>query len=88
MPEIDLAELRRLAEAATPGPWHAVTARPGGQHWGVTSDQYPTFPSIVKATEGPGGWGSGTYRPDAHYIAAANPQTLLELLDRLERAEG
>ena len=74
---MDDAELRRLAAAATPGPWeYREMVEPGSA--GVTH---------------PHGWvdaviacGANEMR-DAAYIAAANPATMLALLDRLEKAE-
>ena len=66
----DVAELRRLAENATPGPWEAHDR---GIGWEVWNDGAPlnsafreTFPAY-----------------DAAYIAAASPDVVLSLLDRL-----
>lgn len=57
---IDLAELERLAKAATPVPWNKV--------FGVS----PTAAD----------------KKDVDFIAAANPETVLELVNRLKTAEG
>ena len=72
----DLTTLRRLAEAATPGPWYLHT-----------SDD-----TLVSSESGEIVQAQGEYmieyasmEADAAYIAAANPQAILALLDRLER---
>jgi hypothetical protein len=69
-PPVDLAELRRLAEAATPGPWE--TNDPGiviFSEWGgwLAED------------------GTENQEADAAYIAAASPDVILRLLDDLTR---
>lgn len=70
----DLAELRRLAEAAqTEEPWEYKRY---GDYWGI----YPTGIEGKDNYEGP----EDIYR----YIAAVNPAVVLALLDRLERAEA
>ena len=67
-----LADLRRKAEAATPGPWHASAA----------SDE-----CLDDHIIGPIGVGFVcTFEPeirvaDLDFIAAANPVVVLELLD-------
>lgn len=68
------AELRRLAEAATPGPWEV-------KH---TSDG-----DVIQTEYERGGWEIADERADvphqnAAFIAAANPSTILSLLDELE----
>jgi hypothetical protein len=81
-PQLDLAELRRLAEAATPGPWTQI--------WEHSDPEGP-YPAGVKANDDePNNWilrndddlGTEIGLNDA-YIAAANPQTILRLLDLL-----
>lgn len=77
---LDLKDLRVKAEAATPGPW---AKRPMELHLGgfgyeivdidnetVCDDQtyYNSAPSDI----------------NAEFIAAANPEVVLELLDRIE----
>ncbi len=84
---IDCKELRRLAEAATPGPWEEI----GGE---IT--QYWTRPEpwldivSTKVTCSPychGGTAAGVERTeDAEFIAAANPAAVLGLLDQLDAA--
>lgn len=81
-PTPDLAELRRLAEAATPGPWEADGLEVC-QHWSLPEP----WRAVVNAeiTCGPYCYG-GSARPierdeDAAFIAAANPSVVLALLD-------
>jgi len=76
----DLAELRRLAEAATPGPWEAFGAVDGrrGERWlGVTTDMRAT----ESARAGDVFAAQDCTRQDALFIAAANPAVVLALLD-------
>ena len=86
----DYAELKKLAEAATPGPWTATTAE-----WQC---DWPECKCKVKGQEEchDGYWDGcpgvdkiytlemGDFfamnNEDAAYVAAANPQTVLELL--------
>lgn len=71
-------EVRKLAEAATPGPW-------------IAGDDEDSDYFLVGPHDGDG----IVFRPvvklhpqnNAAYIAAANPATILSLLDRLEKAE-
>ena len=75
----DLAELRRLAEAATPGPWEAFGAVDGrrGERWlGVTTDMR----AIESARAGDVFAAQNCTRQDALFIAAANPAAVLALL--------
>ena len=76
----DVAELRRLAEAATPGPWEAFGAVDGrrGKRWlGVTTDMRAT----ESARAGDVFAAQNCTRQDALFIAAANPAAVLALLD-------
>lgn len=76
MPELTAkqrAELRRLAEAATPGEWRAR----GNEVLNGGQNRKP----IVTRPDHQG-------MADADYIAAANPATVLSLLDALEAAEA
>ena len=84
MPDLtpDLAELRRLAESATPGPWEAFGAVDGrrGERWlGVTTDMRAT----ESARAGDVFAAQDCTRQDALFIAAANPAAVLGLLDHL-----
>ncbi len=81
----DHAELRRLAKAATPGPWRVQT----GCSWrriGTDSGDgdvlrpcthpYDGWPDIVAPAE------------NLKYIASANPKTILALLDEIDRLKA
>lgn len=82
---IDTNELRRLAQAATPGPWYVtgkltryVEARIDG---GLIQEVAACGP-----TKADGGYGP-QQEANARLLAAANPATISELLDRLEAVE-
>lgn len=77
-------ELRRLAEAATQGEWkwdgNVCDYDPYHESpWLV--DEKDSYPPIL------GGQIKCANPANASYIAAANPAAILELLDRLEKAE-
>lgn len=76
----DKEELRRLAQAATPGPWEKGT---------IVGLQ---FPIVCCAMDGirlnvahVAGIRNGEGLNNAAFIAAANPAVVLELLDEIER---
>lgn len=69
----DLTELRRLAEAATPGPWESFL---DCGEWQITTVEEDTEDEITVATSPDGNDGS--------FIAAANPAVVLWLLNELE----
>lgn len=75
---IDINELRRLAEAATPHVGHACKYQDA--HW--LREGHVDFENadLFIASERP--------QEDAAFYAAANPATVIELLDRLEAAES
>ena len=82
---IDINKLRRLAQAATPGPWYAtgkltryVEARIDG---GLIQEVAACGP-----TKADGGYGP-QQEANARLIAAANPAAISELLDRLKATE-
>ena len=82
---IDINELRRLAQAATPGPWKMLPVGDGRQKFAVADSE---FLSILTVTdEGGATFGTVYDDDDARFIAAANPAAISELLDRLEAAE-
>jgi hypothetical protein len=69
----DYDELRRLAEAATPGPWQTDDAN---RTWVSASMPLLVVADCdVNATD--------DRKPNAAFIAAVNPQTVLALLDAL-----
>lgn len=78
---VDINELRRLAQVATPGPWHFW-------HGWVAAEIDKDGGIVIVERPTPSG-GKYQARVDANFkfIAAANPQAILELLDRLEVAE-
>lgn len=72
-------ELRKLAEAATPGPWE-IAERNRSKCFSVEAS-----PSMkIVCTYGD----SLAAQQDSAYIAAANPKTVLELLDEIAELEG
>src|SRR5690606_21091532 len=88
-----LAELRRIAEAATPGPWE-VTEFAGGEErspgeLGVFAPNHPhsyqksdgTWYAVVicRGMDGP------TREENSEYIATFDPPTVLAMLDEIER---
>lgn len=70
----DHAELRRLAKAATPGPWGRdgfyihTTRKEGGTTYVET---WNTLAGIAR-------------KENAEFVAAANPKTILALLDEID----
>lgn len=78
MTDLDLTQLRKIAVAATPGPWawHSRQTVDGDQ-WAVFS---PRSTALANNNDG--------WAPDAAHIAAFDPPTVLALLDRLEAAEA
>lgn len=69
-----LRKLAKLAKAATPGPWTFTAVREG---WPIVSTEVPDrYLAIPKS------------RDDAEFMAAANPATVLALLDRIEKLEA
>lgn len=77
--KIDIEELKRLAEAATPGPWNTS---PGGcgiigpdKQWlGGMNDWVCEYSKEMTQSEN-----------NAAFIAAANPAAVLELIAEIER---
>jgi hypothetical protein len=72
-------ELRKLAEAATPGPWRYYANPPRamtttGSVWAETGDF--VSPVVYKPTTA-----------DARYLEAASPDVILGLLDRIAELE-
>lgn len=74
-----LDDFRKIAEAATPGEWEAVTdGKPdfyGLPEWRIGN---PAYPPVTRA---------GMTRENAEFIATFNPQKVLELLARLAAVE-
>lgn len=100
---IDINELRRLAQAATPGPWIAKNVSGAGLEIHMSHPVYPDkdWPAFgtdsAFCKKGLVSYETWTQFPhevqnvqqskNAAFIAAANPAAISELLDRLEAAE-
>ncbi|MCU6241182.1 ead/Ea22-like family protein [Enterobacter asburiae] len=80
MSNIDKRALRESAKKATPGPWDI--ARNGKT---ITSNQ--SHPVAVITEDFHRFLANGKTGGDAEFIAAANPATVLALLDELEAKE-
>lgn len=83
--DLDLAELRRVAEGATPGPW----ARDPSEDRIVQAGREREWDSVL--TGSPIGNCNGDLMgkdEDINFIAARSPSVALRLLARLERAEA
>ncbi|HBL9065104.1 ead/Ea22-like family protein [Enterobacter hormaechei] len=85
MSNIDKSALREAAEKATPGPWYVHDKPCEDGNYGIdTSDKEFLAEAVVW-------WGFARQsiwrEEDAKHIAAANPATVLALLDELEAAE-
>ncbi|HHX0959344.1 TPA: ead/Ea22-like family protein [Pseudomonas aeruginosa] len=81
----DHAELRRLAKAATPGPWRVQT----GCSWRRIGTDSGDGDVLRPCTHPHDGW------PDIvapaenlKYIASANPKAILALLDEIDRLKA
>lgn len=93
--------LREKAKAATPGPWKDVSTPNFDSGLVYTSVQPVTVDEdamkpmammngeyhVCRMSHTAAEWRFRYHRANAAYIAAANPDTILGLLDRLERAE-
>ncbi|WP_271013888.1 ead/Ea22-like family protein [Pseudomonas aeruginosa] len=79
----DHAELRRAAEAATPGPWSC------NRHWAIVGGPILEFTNGAAQQQIAMACGQSWMRDDelrnnAEFIAAANPKTVLALLDEID----
>lgn len=93
----DLTELRRIAEAATQGAWTWSAETDGWGDCGPNLETAERGPLYFDGSQGAAetivrSWGHdangiSVEDADAEHIATFNPQTVLALLDRLERAE-
>ena len=79
--EID--RLRTLAVAATPGPWI-----PAGPSYGDAFPRYFNCVVVESESDDSPDICNDVEHGDADYIAAANPATLIALLDALEAAQA
>jgi hypothetical protein len=83
---IDIKELRRLVQAATPGPWKLLPVGDKSKCFAVADINFLSVLTVVD--ECGTSFGAVYLDGDAKFIAAANPATVSELLDRLEAAES
>ena len=87
MTDLDLTKLRKIAEAATPGPWEAGMTTFGDPNDGPTHSCVREAGSEwfdhVAASEG-----CGEADLNMAHIAAFDPPTVLELIDEVERLRG
>ena len=87
---IDINKMRRLAQAATPGPWVAA-----GPSFGESLPKYLNEVAVDREGDEDDGYSicnapiglNEECSDDMAFIAEANPLTIEELLDRLEAAE-
>lgn len=76
----DNANLRALAEKATPGPWEVDTNAPfSNDLTGIFVEHLKRYAVLFADRDQP-------TRADAKFIAAAHPQAVIALLDRIEAA--
>lgn len=83
----DHAELRRAAEAATPGPWSC------NRHWAIVGGPILEFTNGAAQQQIAMACGQSWMRDDelrnnAEFIAANNPKTVLALLDEIDRLKA
>ena len=99
--ETEPADLRAKAEAATPGPWFAIDSIRNKETYIIPGDTEPTFDNeensfawgimVDDPDEGYSIVHGENYhsiediQQDIDFIAAANPTTILSLLDEIER---
>ena len=83
---IDTKELRRLAQAATPGPWKLLPVGDKSKCFAVADINFLSVLTVVD--ECGTSFGAVYLDGDAKFIAAANPAAVSELLDRLEAAKS
>ena len=74
----DMAELRRLAEAATPGPWRTEYLMGAGNDLLTAIVAGRATPDDLRVI------GSTLAERDGKFVAAANPSVVLALLDELD----
>lgn len=87
----NLTRLREIAEAATAGPWYAHDFGRGHGGWQIhfyTDPERKIGRILARALNFPQTGADTTQAAaNAAFIAAANPQAVLELLDRVEGLE-
>jgi len=86
-----LRELRRIAEAATPGPWEIPVANvfrvvaPKARHHNPPSGKAPPYPWAIIADADTEGTSGEQAASNMQYISTFDPPTVLALLDEIER---
>lgn len=79
-----LLRLRHLATDATPGPWHANVS-PDRNHLDSVDAEYKSgAPDTICLV---GRSGLDQQNADSEYMAAANPDVILALLDRIDKLD-
>ncbi|HCF5141355.1 ead/Ea22-like family protein [Pseudomonas aeruginosa] len=85
---MDTNKLKELAERATPGPW-VVDAQQSGAIFNIESESGDLC--IAMSQENPASTRlemNEQRRVNAEFIAAANPQAILALLDEIDRLKA
>jgi len=75
---IDTQRLRELAQAATPGPWYSKWPEERCAWKDIGHSRYPVAYTGDCFDDA----------PNAEYIAAANPATVLALLEKIDGTES
>lgn len=83
---MDISELENLAQKATPGPWRKVGKAQVALSPYHNMNRIDFNPSIDGNTNADICGHLNPYDPD--YIAAANPSTILELIERIRSLEN
>jgi hypothetical protein len=79
----DLKELKRLAEAATPGPWRKSNHANSPRVYAPETDDRLGIEIQIR-----GNGNRDDNRKNANFIAATNPAAILKLLAELEQAKA
>ncbi|HCF2959111.1 TPA: ead/Ea22-like family protein [Pseudomonas aeruginosa] len=84
----DHAELRRLAKAATPGPW-VTDAQQNGAIFNIESESGDMCIAMSQENPAPTRLEINEQRrANAEWIAAANPKAIIALLDEIDRLKA
>lgn len=83
MEALNTGALRKVAEAATPGPWRWWVTVSGARIAGRPTDGSTNFVCDVLLPER-----AVSYESNARHIAAFNPETAIALLDRIAALEA
>lgn len=83
----DLKKLREMAEKATPGPWKCaggIYVYSGDTMVADNNDET----ALVRARGVGGGMSREQQEANVEFVSAANPETVIALLDRIEKLEA